>query len=59
MREDTKGIVEQLMETVRRLLLTQLREAERVEQQHKWQEENDALGGERYFYPIEFTEEWQ
>jgi len=59
MTEDTIDIVKELLETARRLLAAQVREAERIEGQQAWKEENDALGGGDYLYCVEFTEEWQ
>ena len=59
MNEDTIDIVKELLETSRRLLVAQAREAERIEGEQAWQEENDALGGGDYLYRVEFTEEWQ
>ena len=59
MKEDTIDIFRELLETARRLLAAQAREAERIEVQQAWREENDALGGEEYLYCVEFTEEWQ
>ena len=59
MNEDTIDIVKELLETARRLLAAQAREAERIEGQQACQEENDALGGGEYLYRVEFTEEWQ
>ena len=59
MTEDTIDIVKELLETARRLLAAQAREAERIEEEQAWQEENDALGGGDYLYRVEFTEEWQ
>ena len=59
MNEDTIDIVKELLETARRLLAAQAREAERTEREQAWQEENDALGGGDYLYRVEFTEEWQ
>ena len=59
MNEDTIDIVKELLETVTRLLAAQAREAERIEGEQAWQEENDALGGGEYLYRVEFTEEWQ
>ena len=59
MNEDTIDIVKELLETARRLLTAQAREAERIEREQAWQEENDALGGGDYLYRVEFTEEWQ
>ena len=59
MKEDTIDIIRELLKTARRLLAARAREAERIEGQQTWQEENDALGGEEYLYRIEFTEEWQ
>ena len=59
MNEDTINIVKELLETARRLLAAQAREAERIEGERAWQEENDALGGGEYLYRVEFTEEWQ
>ena len=59
MKEDTIDIIRELLETARRLLAAQAREAERIEGQQAWQEENDALGGGEYLYHVEFTEEWQ
>ena len=59
MNEDTIDIVKELLETVTRLLAAQAREAERIEGEQAWQEENDALGGGDYLYRVEFTEEWQ
>jgi len=59
MNEDTIDIVNELLETARRLLAAQAREAERIEGEQAWQEENDALGGGDYLYRFEFTEEWQ
>ena len=59
MNEDTIDIVKELLETARRLLAAQAREAERIEGEQAWQEENDALGGGEYLFCFEFTEEWQ
>ena len=59
MKEDTIDIFRELLETVRRLLAAQAREAERIEGQQAWREENDALGGEEYLYRVDFTEELQ
>ena len=59
MNEDTIDIVKELLEIARRLLAAQAREAERIEREQAWQEENDALGGGDYLYRVEFTEEWQ
>ena len=59
MKEDTIDIIRELLETARRLLAAQAREAERIEGEQAWQEENDALGGGDYLYCVEFTEEWQ
>ena len=46
MTEDTIDIVRELLKTAKRLLAAQAREAERIEGEQAWQEENDALGGE-------------
>ena len=59
MKEDTIDIIRELLKTARRLLAARAREAERIEGQQAWQEENDALGGGEYLYRVEFTEEWQ
>ena len=59
MKEDTIDIIRELLNTARRLLAAQAREAERIEEEQAWQEENDALGGGDYLYRVEFTEEWQ